>query len=326
MTEQTLVCLADLAAGINADHEAAERTARTALEYARSAGEKLLTAKGQVQHGQWLPWLADNCPRLATRTAQTYMKLAREWETLMAKCADSAHLSIDGALKLLTAPVEPDAVPDIQANPSPDVSQSPFCSAPSLQTGKTLGQTPQPANDSEEPSVSTPYLARNTGNNEWHTPAEYLEVVRKVLGTIDLDPASNPVAQETVKASQFFTLENDGLSRPWHGRVWLNPPYSQPAIAQFAEKLVAEWQAGNIEAALVLTNNASDTGWFHTLAQACTAFCLTRGRIGFEAPDGAVAATLRGQAFFYFGTNPVTFHRVFAQYGLTANIVQRVAA
>lgn len=97
-----------LAAAINDDHEAVEHMARSTLDRARAAGDKLIQAKAQVEHGQWLPWLAANCPRLATRTAQAYMKLAREWDTLVLKSADSAHLTVDGALKLLAAPAEPE--------------------------------------------------------------------------------------------------------------------------------------------------------------------------------------------------------------------------
>lgn len=74
--------LATLAVEINAEHEAAENHARKAIEHARAAGDKLLLAKAGVAHGQWLPWLSANCPRLAERTAQAYMKLARNWATL----------------------------------------------------------------------------------------------------------------------------------------------------------------------------------------------------------------------------------------------------
>lgn len=59
--------LAELAAAINAEHQAAERTARKAIEHAKAAGDKLLLAKAQVAHGQWLPWLSTNCPALAVR-------------------------------------------------------------------------------------------------------------------------------------------------------------------------------------------------------------------------------------------------------------------
>ena len=64
--------LATLAAQINAEHDAAESHARKAIEHARAAGEKLLLAKAGVAHGQWLPWLVANCPRLAERTAQAW--------------------------------------------------------------------------------------------------------------------------------------------------------------------------------------------------------------------------------------------------------------
>ena len=96
--------LATLALEINAEHDAAENHARKAIEHARVAGDKLLLAKAQVEHGQWLPWLAANCPRLAVRTAQAYMRLADHWEMLAGKCATVAYLTINDALKLLNAP------------------------------------------------------------------------------------------------------------------------------------------------------------------------------------------------------------------------------
>lgn len=96
--------LPSLALAINAEHEAAESHARKAIEHARAAGDKLLLAKAGVTHGQWLPWLVANCPRLAERTAQAYMKLARNWATLERKSATVADLTINEALKLLTGP------------------------------------------------------------------------------------------------------------------------------------------------------------------------------------------------------------------------------
>jgi hypothetical protein len=60
-----------------------------------------------------------------------------------------------------------------------------------------------------------------TGNNEWYTPAKYIEAARAVLGSIDVDPASNNIAQRIVGAAKYYTKENSGLDKEWHGNVWL---------------------------------------------------------------------------------------------------------
>ncbi len=160
------------------------------------------------------------------------------------------------------------------------------------------------------------HLYGGSGDNEWYTPAEYLDAAREVLGSIDLDPASCEVAQRTVRATAFFTAEADGLSREWHGRVWLNPPYSQPLIADFVSKLLAERRSRRVTDAIMLTHNCTDTAWFHEAAGGADATCFTRGRIGFYKNDeGASGSALRGQTFFYFGDDVERFATVFAAVG-----------
>lgn len=44
----------------------------------------------------------------------------------------------------------------------------------------------------------------------------------------DLDVASPPW-ETHVPAKRKFTKADDGLSQPWEGRVWMNPPYSESA-------------------------------------------------------------------------------------------------
>lgn len=153
---------------------------------------------------------------------------------------------------------------------------------------------------------------------EWYTPPEYIETVRQVLGSIDIDPASSAKANEVIQASRFYTKEEDGRALSWFGNVYLNPPYSMPEVEEFASKAVAEWQAHNLKGMIVLTNNSTDTGWFHLLGSSCDSFCFTRRRVGFwkDSPQGETLATRQGQVFFYFGKDKDRFAQLFNQWGL----------
>jgi phage N-6-adenine-methyltransferase len=159
-----------------------------------------------------------------------------------------------------------------------------------------------------------------TGENEWYTPADHIALSRQVMGAIDLDPASSHVANRVVQAGRFFSMETNGLEQEWSGRVWLNPPYAQPFIAQFADKMVSEWKSGRVESAIVLTHNYTDTAWFQGLAEAATAICFTRGRVRFVSPSGEVAAPTQGQAFFYFGADVDIFADVFSEVGFVVEV------
>ena len=90
--------LSTIAVEIRREVEAAEASYQDALGHALRVGELLIEAKGEVQHGQWLPWLEANFPG-SIRSAQCYMRLARNRD----EYATVAHLGIKGALKELAA-------------------------------------------------------------------------------------------------------------------------------------------------------------------------------------------------------------------------------
>lgn len=165
-----------------------------------------------------------------------------------------------------------------------------------------------------------PHVTNNSGCNEWYTPEKYLDLAREVLGEIDLDPASCAFANETVKARLFYSEEDDGLTKPWHGRVWMNPPYSADLVLKFAEKFVSEYNDGNVTEGIVLVNNATETAWFVSLVNVATAVCFPRGRIRYQSQTRESLAPLQGQAFLYFGENSDKFLQVFSEIGWGAVI------
>lgn len=166
--------------------------------------------------------------------------------------------------------------------------------------------------------LQKPHVAYNSGNNEWYTPKEFIEAATAVMGGIDLDPASSEIANKTVNAKRFYTVEDNGLEKPWFGRVWMNPPYASDLIGKFAEKLVFELP--NISQAIVLVNNATETEWFYTMVVQATAVCFPRSRVRFVTPDGTTGAPLQGQAILYFGPDVNRFINVFDEKGWCARL------
>jgi DUF3102 family protein len=92
--------LADLAARIRAEHEAASTALTDGFQHAMTAGQLLVEAKRQVAHGDWLTWLESSCD-LSPRTAQAYMRVARSFNHLGSNAQRVAHLSFRDTLKLL---------------------------------------------------------------------------------------------------------------------------------------------------------------------------------------------------------------------------------
>jgi DNA N-6-adenine-methyltransferase (Dam) len=138
-------------------------------------------------------------------------------------------------------------------------------------------------------------------SNEWYTPERYIEAAREVLAEIDLDPASCEQANEVVQATMYFTNEMDGLSPPWHGRVFLNPPYGRTAGRSnqeaWSQRLIDQHTKGNVTSAILLVNAEPGTKWFQPLWG--YGMCFTDHRIRFYTKGGERNAPTHSNCFVY---------------------------
>ena len=164
------------------------------------------------------------------------------------------------------------------------------------------------------PSVA--HVAHATGNSEWYTPPEYIEAAKRLMGSIEVDPASSDKANEIVGADIYYTKENDGLSKKWYGNVWMNPPYSQPTVSAFCNQFVENYRAGEITQGCVFVNNATETAFMQNMLSVCAAICLVRGRVAFLDPEGNPGNPLQGQTLLYFGDEAHRFAGIFKQFGV----------
>lgn len=154
--------------------------------------------------------------------------------------------------------------------------------------------------------------------SEWYTPAEYIEAARAAMGGIDLDPASCAQANRTVRAAAYFDREADGLRQQWHGRIWLNPPYSDYAgqAAQWAAKLLAEHQSDRVQQAVLLVNLS--TAYQSAMQEVARAglVCMVNRRIRFVSAGGDDdRRPTQANVLFYLGERRQAFAEHFERFG-----------
>jgi phage N-6-adenine-methyltransferase len=135
-------------------------------------------------------------------------------------------------------------------------------------------------------------------SDDWSTPPEIVQELAKEFGEFTLDPCCRP---ETAKATQYYTKADDGLSQRWHGRVWLNPPYSNPG-PWLKKAIDSVGQEADLVVALLPA--ATDTRWFHDyVLGVASEVRFRKGRIKFigwmgtpigSPKSGSVIAIYRG--------------------------------
>lgn len=144
--------------------------------------------------------------------------------------------------------------------------------------------------------------------DERYTPPELVDYVRRLLGTVDLDPCTTyQVNRKGVNARKIYTAEDNGLIHPWAGRTFINPPGS--AKFEFAQKLVDSINDHTVTAAIWLEYN-----WDHSteamqiLLSQNPMIGLLKKRYKFSGYDVG-----RSQAFLIWGVPESAIYNILYQ-------------
>jgi len=147
--------------------------------------------------------------------------------------------------------------------------------------------------------------------NEHPTPGDIVERARWLLGGFDLDPASTPEFNETVKATRIYTKDDDGLSQPWSGSVFLNPPggrvklvggkwvevkggKAESSMRVWWDRLVALWLKGEVKQAFFVAFTLEILRMSQASPLPVQAFprCYPKDRLAFKGDDPTHANVL----------------------------------
>ena len=129
----------------------------------------------------------------------------------------------------------------------------------------------------------------------WETPQEFFDKLNQEFH-FNLDACALP---ENAKCEYYYTPEQDGLSQPWNGVVWCNPPYGRE-IGRWVEK--AYHSAAEGEAVVVMLLPArTDTKWFHKYIYNKAKVRFIKGRLKFggsknSAPFPSMVVIFRPKA------------------------------
>lgn len=138
------------------------------------------------------------------------------------------------------------------------------------------------------------------------TPAYVLEPLRELLGSIDLDPCTEP--DNPTRAGRFYHLPMDGCALPWDApTVFCNPPYGE-ARARWVDRCIEE---GSHRRVVLLIPAHTETIPFQRAVTAADSCMLIRGRLkfgvlrekGLEKGGRIQEAASHGSALIGFGVD-----------------------
>ena len=126
----------------------------------------------------------------------------------------------------------------------------------------------------------------------WETPRNLFDILNDEFH-FDIDVCALP---ENAKCDRFYTPEQDGLSQPWIGNCWCNPPYGRE-VGQWVKRAFLASASGST--VVMLLPARTDTKWFHEYIYNKAEVRFLKGRLKFgnsknSAPFPSMIVIFRG--------------------------------
>lgn len=108
----------------------------------------------------------------------------------------------------------------------------------------------------------------------WETPQELFDELNYEFH-FTLDVCALP---ENAKCSVYYTPQQNGLSKPWNGVIWCNPPYGK-GVGEWVRKALSASVGG--ATVVMLLPARTDTRWFHEYIYGKAEIRFIKGRLKF---------------------------------------------
>ena len=183
---------------------------------------------------------------------------------------------------------------------------------------------------------------------DWNTPQWVIDLCREAMGSIELDPCSNPTS--LVNANVAWTLpDHDGLKEPWNAKtVFVNPPYGRVYMNKttkalytpkefralsltkeqkrdYATSTIYDWvylaqryfDIFKYDLCLLIPASVETKHWQKIIFKHSNAICFFKSRVKFI---GGSNSPPMPTALIYYGSNTDVFVKVFEPYGFVLNL------
>lgn len=186
------------------------------------------------------------------------------------------------------------------------------------------------------PKIPDVSVLHSQDSPEWYTPWPIVERARVVMGSIDLDPASHDEAAPLIKAITYYTEKENGLTSPWWGNVFVNPPGG--LVPQFWQRFIGMWLEKQITQGFWVGYSLEQ---FQTLQSQCAKYphpldysvCIPKQRIPFVENKAKKQERIKkllkkgkvpneksqpshGNYLVYVGENKSVFAQIFSEIGI----------